>query len=87
MMTQEDEDLEEELQKLDIREDHGDEDSDVTPTNTPPGTPPVLYIKKYPPPNKTTFHDLKDVVIRYWSHLKRKWSLYSLSTTLKILGL
>lgn len=49
MMTQDEEDLEEELRCLDIREDHGAEDSDVTPINTPPSTPPVLYIKKYPP--------------------------------------
>lgn len=48
-MTQEEDDLEEELSSLDIREDHGAEDSDVTPINTPPTTPPVLYIKKYPP--------------------------------------
>ncbi|MPC27270.1 hypothetical protein E2C01_020438 [Portunus trituberculatus] len=49
MMTQDEEDLEEELRCLDIREDHGAEDSDVTPINTPPCTPPVLYVKKYPP--------------------------------------
>ncbi|XP_063872411.1 uncharacterized protein LOC135106913 isoform X4 [Scylla paramamosain] len=49
MMTQDEEDLEEELRCLDIREDHGAEDSDVTPINTPPCTPPILYIKKYPP--------------------------------------
>lgn len=49
MMTQDDEDLEEELRGLDIREDHGAEDSDVTPVNTPPCTPPIPYVKKYPP--------------------------------------
>ncbi|XP_050731431.1 uncharacterized protein LOC127005973 isoform X3 [Eriocheir sinensis] len=49
MITQDEEDLEEELQGLDIREDHGAEDSDVTPVNTPPCTPPIPYIKKYPP--------------------------------------
>lgn len=59
MMTQEDDDLEEELRCLDIREDHGAEDSDVTPTNTPPSTPPILYIKKYPP-SKPTFEEHKD---------------------------
>lgn len=48
-MTQDEEDLEEELRGLDIREDLGAEDSDVTPVNTPPCTPPTLYIKKYPP--------------------------------------
>ncbi|XP_069957071.1 protein FAM149B1-like isoform X3 [Cherax quadricarinatus] len=47
MMTQDDDDLEEELCCLDIRDDLGAEDSDVTPTNTPPSTPPILYIKKY----------------------------------------
>lgn len=59
MMTQEDDDLEEELRCLDIREDHGAEDSDVTPTNTPPSTPPILYIKKYPP-NKPNFDEHKE---------------------------
>ena len=49
MMSQDEEDLEEELRCLDIREDHGADDSDVTPINTPPCTPPVLYVKKYPP--------------------------------------
>ncbi|XP_066973462.1 uncharacterized protein [Macrobrachium rosenbergii] len=47
-MTQEEEDLEE-LSSLEIREDHGAEDSDVTPINTPPISPPILYVKKYPP--------------------------------------
>ncbi|XP_068219024.1 uncharacterized protein [Palaemon carinicauda] len=47
-MTQEEEDLEE-LSSLEIREDHGAEDSDVTPINTPPTSPPILYVKKYPP--------------------------------------
>ncbi|XP_042207150.1 uncharacterized protein LOC121855991 isoform X1 [Homarus americanus] len=59
MITQEEDDLEEELRCLDIREDHGAEDSDVTPTNTPPTSLPILYIKKYPPP-KPNYEEHKD---------------------------
>ncbi|XP_045592252.2 uncharacterized protein [Procambarus clarkii] len=59
MMTKEDDDLEEELRCLDIREDLGADDSDVTPTNTPPTSPPILYIKKYPP-NNTNYEDFQD---------------------------
>lgn len=59
-MTQEEDDLEEELRNLDIREDHGAEDSDVTPTNTPPSSPPILYIKKYPPSQPIGYQENKD---------------------------
>lgn len=59
-MTQEEDDLEEELRCLDIREDHGAEESDVTPTNTPPSSPPILYIKKYPPSHPVGYEENKD---------------------------
>lgn len=59
-MTQEEDDLEEELRCLDIREDHGAEESDVTPTNTPPSSPPILYIKKYPPSQPVGYEENKD---------------------------
>ncbi|CAL4081058.1 unnamed protein product [Meganyctiphanes norvegica] len=56
-MTQEEDDLEEELRRLDIREDHGAEDSDATPTNTPPTPPPALYVQKYPQSRTDAIYD------------------------------